>query len=104
MRCAESKIVSREQLRELLTAHKERGEKIVLANGCFDVLHVGHVRYLEAARKEGDVLVVGVNDDASVRALKGLGRPVLPGTARASLVAALRAVDYVVVFREPSVE
>jgi len=104
MRSAESKIVTREQLRELLTAHKARGEKIVLANGCFDVLHVGHVRYLEAARKEGDVLAVGVNDDASVRALKGLGRPVLAARARASLVAALRAVDYVVVFREPSVE
>lgn len=104
MRSAESKIVSREQLRQLLTAHKERGEKIVLANGCFDLLHVGHVRYLEAARQEGDVLVVGVNDDASVRALKGLGRPVLPASARATLVAALRAVDYVVVFRELSAE
>src|SRR6516162_5517169 len=104
MRSAESKIVTREQLRELLTAHKARGEKIVLANGCVDVLHVGHVRYLEAARKEGDVLAVGGNDDASVRDLKGLGRPVLAARARASLVAALRAVDYVVVFREPSVE
>lgn len=104
MRSAESKIVSHERLRELLAAHKQRGEKIVLANGCFDVLHVGHLRYLEAARREGDVLVVGVNGDASVRALKGVGRPVLPEAARVALVAALRAVDYVVLFCEPSVD
>ncbi len=87
-----------------LEEHRRRGERIVLANGCFDLLHVGHIRYLEGARKEGDVLVVAVNSDVSVRALKGPGRPVLPEQARAQLVAALRAVDYVVVFGENSVE
>lgn len=104
MRRADSKIVSRERLRELLTAHKSRGERVVLANGCFDTLHVGHVRYLEGAHREGNVLVVAVNSDSSVRGLKGPGRPILPESARANLVAALRAVDYVVLFSEPNVE
>jgi D-glycero-beta-D-manno-heptose 1-phosphate adenylyltransferase len=104
MRRAESKIVSRVQLREKLAVHKRRGERIVLANGCFDTLHVGHIRYLEGAKKEGDVLVVGVNSDRSVCALKGPGRPILDQKARAQLVGALRAVDYVVAFDEPNVE
>jgi rfaE bifunctional protein nucleotidyltransferase chain/domain len=104
MRRAESKIVSRDRLRELLTEHKRRGDRVVFANGCFDTLHVGHVRYLTGARSEGDVLVVAVNSDSSVCALKGLGRPILPASARADLVAALRAVDYVVLFSEPNVE
>jgi rfaE bifunctional protein nucleotidyltransferase chain/domain len=104
MRRAESKIVSRTQLRAKLADHKARGERIVLANGCFDTLHVGHVRYLEGARREGDVLVVGVNADRSVCALKGPGRPILDEQSRAELVAALRAVDYVVLFDEPNVE
>jgi len=104
MRGAESKIVMREQLRILLAEHRRRGQTIVLANGCFDTLHVGHIRYLEGARREGEVLIVGVNSDASVCALKGAGRPILPETARAALVGALRAVDYVVVFSEPNVE
>jgi D-glycero-beta-D-manno-heptose 1-phosphate adenylyltransferase len=104
MRLAKSKIVPRDRLRELLAERKRRGEQIVFANGCFDILHVGHVRYLEGARREGDVLVVGVNADLSVCALKGPGRPVLPESARADLVAALRAVDYVVLFSEPNVE
>jgi rfaE bifunctional protein nucleotidyltransferase chain/domain len=104
MRNAESKIVTSERLRELFAEHRERGQKIVLANGCFDTLHVGHVRYLEGARREGDILVVAVNSDSSVCALKGTGRPILPETARAALVGALRAVDYVVVFSEPNVE
>jgi rfaE bifunctional protein nucleotidyltransferase chain/domain len=77
---------------------------VVFANGCFDTLHVGHVRYLEGARREGDVLAVGVNSDASVCALKGAGRPILDDAARADLVAALRAVDYVALFSEPNVE
>lgn len=76
---------------------------IVLANGCFDLLHVGHVRYLRAARAAGDKLVVAVNSDASTRRLKGPGRPILPEQARAELVAALRAVDAVVIFDEPDV-
>jgi rfaE bifunctional protein nucleotidyltransferase chain/domain len=104
MRHAASKIVSRERLRELLAEHRSAGAKIVFANGCFDTLHVGHVRYLEGARREGDILVVGVNSDSSVCNLKGPGRPILPESARADLVAALRAVDYVVLFSEPNVE
>ena len=104
MRRAESKLISRDQLREKLAGHKRRGERIVFANGCFDTLHVGHIRYLEGAKKEGDVLVVGVNSDRSVRALKGPGRPILEERARAQLVGALRAVDYVVIFDEPNVE
>jgi D-glycero-beta-D-manno-heptose 1-phosphate adenylyltransferase len=103
MRRAESKIVAREQLRELIAEHRGRGHKIVLANGCFDTLHVGHIRYLQGARREGDILVVAVNSDSSVCALKGPGRPILPGAARAALVGALRAVDYVVLFSESSV-
>jgi rfaE bifunctional protein nucleotidyltransferase chain/domain len=104
MRKAASKIVGRERLRELVAEHKRQGQRVVFANGCFDTLHVGHVRYLEGARREGDVLVVAVNSDASVCALKGTGRPILAEAARADLVAALRAVDYVVLFSEPDVE
>ena len=104
MRVAKSKIVSREDLRKLLSELKGSGKRIVFANGCFDTLHVGHVRYLEGARREGDVLVVAVNNDASVAALKGVGRPILAELARAELVAALRPVDYAVLFGEPNVE
>jgi D-glycero-beta-D-manno-heptose 1-phosphate adenylyltransferase len=104
MREAASKIVSRDALRQELTEHKRQGRRIVLANGCFDTLHVGHIRYLEGARREGDILVVGLNADSSVCKLKGPGRPVLDENARAQLVAALRSVDYVVLFAEPSVE
>jgi rfaE bifunctional protein nucleotidyltransferase chain/domain len=106
MRPADSKIVTREQLRDLLAENKRSNpsEKVVFANGCFDTLHVGHVRYLEGARREGDLLVVAVNTDSSVCDLKGPGRPILPESARANLVAALRAVDYVVLFSEPNVE
>jgi rfaE bifunctional protein nucleotidyltransferase chain/domain len=99
-----SKVLSREELRKTLAERKQSGKRVVFANGCFDTLHVGHVRYLEGARREGDVLVVAVNDDASVRGLKGPGRPILNEGARADLVAALRAVDYVVLFHEPNVE
>lgn len=98
------KILSRERLVGILNKRRRKGERIVLANGCFDLLHAGHVRYLEGARREGDVLVVGVNSDAGVRALKGSGRPILPEDARAELVAALRAVDYVTIFDEQNVE
>ena len=104
MRAAASKIFAREPLGARVSAHKRRGQSIVFANGCFDTLHVGHIRYLEGARQEGDVLVVGVNSDASVCALKGPGRPVLDENARALLVAALRPVDYVVLFDEANVE
>src|SRR6516165_1063315 len=104
MRSAESKIVSREKLSELLAAAKRHGSRVVLANGCFDTLHVGHVRYLAGAKEQGDLLAVAVNADASVRPLKGPGRPILDEQARAILVAALRDVDYVVIFSEPNVE
>jgi rfaE bifunctional protein nucleotidyltransferase chain/domain len=104
MREAASKIVQREWLRGKLAEHKKRGQRIVFANGCFDTLHVGHIRYLEGARREGDVLVVGVNSDSTVCALKGPGRPILDEQARAVLVASLRAVDYVLLFREATVE
>jgi D-glycero-beta-D-manno-heptose 1-phosphate adenylyltransferase len=104
MRAAASKIVARDVLREKLAEHKRQGQCIVFANGCFDTLHVGHIRYLEGARREGDVLVVGLNADSSVCSLKGPGRPVLDESARAQLVAALRCVDYVVLFAEPNVE
>jgi rfaE bifunctional protein nucleotidyltransferase chain/domain len=104
MREAASKIVQREWLRGKIAEHKKRGQRIVFANGCFDTLHVGHIRYLEGARREGDVLVVGVNSDSTVCALKGPGRPILDEKARAVLVASLRAVDYVLLFSEATVE
>jgi rfaE bifunctional protein nucleotidyltransferase chain/domain len=103
VREAASKVGSLEEVRARVEEARRRGQKVALANGCFDLLHVGHVRYLEGARAEADVLVVGVNGDASVRRLKGEGRPVLPAGDRALLVAALRAVDHVVVFEEDDV-
>ena len=104
MRQAHEKIVSREKLRALVEAAKLRGASIVLANGVFDTLHVGHARYLSAAKAEGGILVVAVNSDSSVRPLKGPGRPILDEKARALLVAALRDVDYVLIFPESNVE
>jgi len=104
MREAVSKIVPRAVLREKVAEHKRRGRRVVFANGCFDTLHVGHIRYLEGARREGDILVVGVNADSSICNLKGPGRPILDENARAHLVAALRCVDYVVLFGESNVE
>lgn len=103
MRSAASKIGSLEQVRADVDAARARGKTVALANGCFDVLHVGHVRYLAGAKAEADVLVVGVNDDVSVGRLKGPGRPVLPAEDRALLVASVRAVDHVVVFHEDDV-
>jgi D-glycero-beta-D-manno-heptose 1-phosphate adenylyltransferase len=97
------KILALEPLALRLAEHKKRGERVVLANGCFDVLHVGHARYVVGARREGDVLVVAVNSDHTVRSLKGEGRPILSADARAILVAALAAVSYVIIFEEPDV-
>lgn len=97
-------ILNREELVTRVRADRENGSRIVLANGCFDVVHVGHVRYLAGAREHGDVLVVGVNSDDQVARLKGPGRPVLPAVERAELVAALESVTYVTVFDEPTVE
>ena len=96
-------MLPREALVERINAERAAGRTIAFANGCFDLLHVGHVRYLESAAREADVLVVAINDDASVRTLKGEGRPILPAADRAELVAALRCVGYVVVFPEATV-
>jgi rfaE bifunctional protein nucleotidyltransferase chain/domain len=96
-------IVDRATLAERVRADRARGLTIAFANGGFDLLHVGHVRYLQGARREGDRLVVAINSDASVRGLKGPSRPILNQDDRAELVAALRAVDYVVIFDEPTV-
>src|SRR5262245_13517641 len=96
-------IVDRATLSARVRADREQGLTLAFANGGFDLLHVGHIRYLEGARREGDRLIVAVNSDASIRGLKGPSRPVLPEADRAELVAALRAVDYVVIFDEPTV-
>ena len=95
-------IVTRDQLADLVKADRAAGRTIAFANGCFDLLHVGHVRYLQAAAEEADRLVVAINDDA-MAAGKGPGRPILTATDRATLIAALRGVDYVVIFPEPTV-
>src|SRR4051812_8162939 len=97
-------VVSEPQLVEAVARERAAGKSIAFANGCFDLLHVGHLRYLQAAAAEADRLIVAVNDDASVAALKGAGRPILAAADRAELVAALRGVDYVVVFSEANVE
>jgi rfaE bifunctional protein nucleotidyltransferase chain/domain len=98
------RVVTDDELVELVAAERGAGHTVAFANGCFDLLHVGHVRYLEGARREADRLIVAVNNDASVRALKGASQPVMPEAARAELVAALRAVDYVVIFPDATVE
>jgi len=103
VRPSEAKIAPLAAVRERLAVARREGRTVALANGCFDVLHVGHARYLEGAAAEADLLVVGINADASVRRLKGPGRPVLPQEDRARLVAALRVVDHVVVFEEDDV-
>ena len=83
---------------------REQGKKIVFTNGCFDILHLGHIRYLEEAKRLGDVLIVGINSDESVRTLKGKGRPIIPEEERAEILGALRCVDYVVIFCESNPE
>ncbi len=103
MRTAASKLGALSEIERRVAAARADGRTVALANGCFDVLHVGHVRYLAGARAEADVLVVGVNGDASVARLKGPGRPLMPAADRALLVAALRSVDHVVVFDEDDV-
>ena len=94
------KIVDSNQLTLLAESSRARGEKLVLTNGCFDLLHLGHIRYLEAARSLGDILIVAINGDDSVRALKGEGRPLNRERDRAGVVAALECVDHVVIFPE----
>jgi rfaE bifunctional protein nucleotidyltransferase chain/domain len=97
------RVLSRAALAGAVAADRAAGRTVAFANGCFDLLHVGHVRYLQAAAREADRLVVAINDDASVEDLKGKGRPVLSAPDRAELVAALRGVDYVTIFSEPDV-
>ena len=95
-----NKIQSRQQLVSTIVQAKACGKTVVTTNGCFDVLHVGHLRYLQAAGKLGDLLVVGINSDASVRVLKGRNRPILPACERAEIVAGLECVNYVTIFSE----
>lgn len=99
-----SRILDRNRLIARVAILRKNGARIVLANGCFDLLHVGHIRYLEGAKQLGDVLIVGINADEQVRVLKGEGRPFVPERERAELIAALRVVDYVSIFSEPTVE
>jgi rfaE bifunctional protein nucleotidyltransferase chain/domain len=101
---ANQRIVNQLELALRVAEARQQGKLIVLANGCFDVLHVGHVRYLEAAKAMGDLLIVGINSDHQARRLKGDGRPVLSQDQRAEIVAALEAVDFVTIFEEPTVE
>jgi D-glycero-beta-D-manno-heptose 1-phosphate adenylyltransferase len=98
------RVLSREELIERVAAAKADGAQVVFANGCFDVLHVGHIRYLAGARELGDVLIVGINSDEQVAIQKGAGRPLLPANERAEIVAALEPVTYVTIFHEPTVE
>jgi rfaE bifunctional protein nucleotidyltransferase chain/domain len=96
-------VISEAELLQKVASDRAKGLKVALANGCFDILHVGHVRYLAGAAAEADRLVVAINDDASVASLKGLGRPLLKASERAELVAAFDVVDYVVIFTTPTV-
>ena len=100
---ATSLILERQVLVARVNAEKKKGRRVVLANGCFDLLHAGHVRYLEGARSLGDLLIVGINSDDQVTRLKGHGRPILPERDRAEIVASLEAVDVVTIFDEPTV-
>jgi len=100
---AAARVLERNRVIARVAIARRGGARVVLANGCFDLLHVGHVRYLEAARALGDLLVVGVNSDVQVRRLKGEGRPFVPERERAEVIASLRAVDLVTVFHEPTV-
>ena len=97
-------VLDRDELAHRVASDRASGARIILANGCFDILHVGHVRYLQGARQLGDVLIVGINSDEQVAIQKGLGRPILPATDRAEIVAALESVTYVTIFDEPTVE
>ncbi|MBP8979750.1 MAG: D-glycero-beta-D-manno-heptose 1-phosphate adenylyltransferase [Syntrophobacterales bacterium] len=96
------KIVTKEQLKQRLRQLRAEGKTIVFTNGCFDILHVGHVRYLREAKKLGDLLILALNSDASVRTIKGEKRPLVPEAERADIMAALECIDYVVLFAEPT--
>ena len=96
-----NKIEDRKDLKKVVERLKKEGKRVVFTNGCFDLIHVGHTRYLQEARKLGDVLIVGVNSDRSVRRIKGKKRPVIPEEERAEVLSALQCVDFVVIFHEP---
>ena len=98
------RLISEAELIEAVARDRAAGRRVVFANGCFDLLHVGHIRYLKGAAAEGDRLIVAVNDDRRVRELKGPERPIVPAAERAEILAALAAVDYVVVFADATVE
>jgi glycerol-3-phosphate cytidylyltransferase len=97
-------VLTREEAKNKITALKNAGKRIVLTNGCFDILHVGHVRYMKEAKALGDVLIVGINSDESVKRLKGENRPIVPQNERAEMLDALETVDYVVIFDEDTPE
>lgn len=101
MGSSRGKIKERGELRQIVEGLKKQGKRIVFTNGCFDILHKGHVLYLEEARRKGDCLIVGVNTDSSVKEIKGEKRPIIPQEERMTVLAALEAVDYVVPFDEP---
>lgn len=96
------KIVKLKKLLKELVAARKRGRKVVFTNGCFDIIHAGHVRYLKKAASLGDILVIGLNSDKSVRVIKGEKRPIVPESERAEVLSALSSVDYVVIFNEPT--
>jgi D-glycero-beta-D-manno-heptose 1-phosphate adenylyltransferase len=98
------RVLERDQLIARVVSAKQEGLRVVFANGCFDVLHVGHTRYLEGARALGDLLIVGVNSDEQVAKQKGSGRPIVPAVERAEIIASLESVDFVTIFPEPTVE
>ena len=100
MRQQDTKTLTRARLKKILPALREKGQTTVFTNGCFDIIHAGHVRYLSKAKGLGDILIVGLNSDASVRRIKGNRRPVVPQRERAEVLAALECVDYVVIFNE----
>ncbi len=97
-------MITIDQAAEIAAQRKAKGQTIVLTNGCFDLLHVGHIRYLEAAHEEGDVLIVALNSDVSVRSLKGSSRPIMGENERAEILSALSCVDYVLIFDDPTVD
>jgi rfaE bifunctional protein nucleotidyltransferase chain/domain len=98
------KLKSVEELKQIVESAKRNGKTVVFANGCFDVLHLGHIRYLQAARAQGDILILAINSDASVGRLKGPGRPVLDQQARAILLSALECVNYLIIFEDDTVD
>jgi rfaE bifunctional protein nucleotidyltransferase chain/domain len=98
------KLYTLSQLTKIIQEHKKRGQKVVLANGCFDLIHIGHIRYLKESKKKGDILVLALNSDSSIRKLKGEGRPILNQKERAVIASSFYFIDYITFFNEPNVE